>query len=317
MKTVKYIIVLLLITSYSYSQQNSPYSHYIFNQLIINPAYAGTKQLVNINASYSIQWAGFSGSPSTQTISAEGPLSQSMGLGLHFINDRAGAQNQQGLFGSYSYILKFDEQWRLSMGLAVGVSNFTLDGTKLITEAAEDPSIPTTKVNSVRFDSKVGLFLYSNRFYAGFSVTDLLSDVIKSKDTRVAKQVRHYYLTSGYVFDAGKNLKIKPSFLFREDFSAPATVDINLFFLIKERFWLGSSVRFGANIFKNTQLDNTLKYSNAVIVMTEWNITKSLRLGYAYTLSLGALKNYSGHEIELGYTFPKKAETKMRTPRFF
>ena len=317
MKTLKIIFALLLFSTYGYAQQNAPYSQYIFNELIINPAYAGTKQLININGTYSIQWAGFEGCPSTQTLSAEGPVYKNMGLGLHILIDRIGAQSQQGVFGSYSYIIQFNEKWRMSLGLALGVSNFTLDGTKLQVDNIDDPTIPTTKVNKVRFDSKVGLFAYSDRFYAGLSVTELLADVFKSKDLMVAKQSRHYYLTAGYVFDAGKYLKIKPSFLLREDFKAPTNLDINCFFLIKELFWLGASVRFNANIINNPELDNTLKHRNAMIFMTEWNITRSFRIGYAYTLSLSALKNYSGHEIELGYTFPKKADTKMRTPRYF
>jgi len=311
------ILVLLMITLTSYAQQNSPYSHYIFNMMLINPAYVGTKQLISINATYSKQWAGFIGSPSTQTVSAEGGLNEHMGLGVHFLNDKIGAQYTQGLFGSYSYILKFNEKWRLSLGIAAGLSNFTLDGTKLLIEDQSDPAIPKTKISRVRFDSKAGLFLYSHRFYFGFSATDLFADVLVSKDLEIAKQSRHYYITSGYVFDAGKNLKIKPSLLYRDDFKAPTNIDINCFFLIKERFWLGASVRFGANIFKNTKVLENVRHRDAMIFMTEWNITRSLRIGYAYTLTLSALSNWSGHEIEVGYTFPRKAETKMRTPRYF
>jgi len=317
MKTIKLIFAFLLISLVGYGQQNAPYTQYIFNELIINPAYAGTKQLFNINGSYSIMWVGFEGAPTTQTLSVEGPVYKNMGLGLHFINDIIGAQYQQGIFGSYSYILQFNEKWRMSMGLSLGVSNFIVDGTKLTTDNVDDPAIPKTKVQRANFDSKVGLFAYSDRFYAGLSVTELFADVFKSKDLQIAKQSRHYYLTAGYVFDAGKNLKIKPSFLFREDFKAPSNIDVSCFFLIKEMFWLGATARFGANIFVNQALDKTLRTRNAMAFMTEWNITRSFRIGYSYTLSLTALKNYSGHEIILGYTFPKKSDTKMRTPRYF
>jgi len=317
MKRVTIIVAVLMIALSGYAQQNSPFSQYIFSQMTINPAYVGTKQLININATYSTEWTGFKGAPSTQTVSAEGGLNKNMGLGISFLNDRIGAQYQQGLFASYSYILKFNEKWRMSLGIAAGLSNFTLDGTKLIIDNPDDPSIPKTKVSSARFDAKAGLFLYSDRFYFGFSSTELFADVLLSKDLAVPKQAHHYYITSGYVFDAGKILKIKPSLLVREDFKAPTNIDINCFFLLKERFWLGATVRFGANIFKNPSLDNTLKHRDAMVFMTEWNITRSLRIGYAYTWSLTALKGYSGHEIEVGYTFPKKAETKMRTPRYF
>lgn len=320
MKRVIKLVVLIMISLSSYAQQNSPFSQYIFNQMLINPAYVGTKQLITINATYSKQWAGFDGSPSTQTVSAEGGISKSMGLGVHFLNDKIGPQSQQGLFASYSYIIKFNEKWRMSLGIAAGFTNFILDGTKLIADidpGVIDPAIPTTKVNSVRFDSKAGLFLYSNRFYFGFSATDLFANVIISEDLMVPRQTVHYYITSGYVFDVGKSLKIKPSFLFRQDFKAPSNIDINCFFLIKERFWLGASVRFGAEILSSKSLDESLRTRDAMVFMTEWNITRSLRIGYAYTWSLTALQGYSGHEVEVGYTFPKKAETKMRTPRYF
>ena len=142
MKKIFTLILVLTIAAASYAQQNSPFSQYIFNQMIINPAYVGTKQLISINGTYSTQWTGFKGAPSTQTISAEGGLNKNMGLGIHFLNDRIGAQYQQGLFASYSYIIKFNEQWRMSLGIAAGISNFTLDGTKLIIDNPDEPGIP-------------------------------------------------------------------------------------------------------------------------------------------------------------------------------
>jgi type IX secretion system PorP/SprF family membrane protein len=320
MKRLINISVLLVIVLSGNAQQNSPFSQYIFNQMLINPAYVGTKQQHNLNATYSKQWAGFDGSPSTQTISAEGPITENMGYGAHFINDHIGAQYQQGLFGSYAYYIKFNEVWKLSLGLAVGLSHFMLDGTKLTSkdiEVGSTAAIPTTMVNRVRFDSKAGLFLYSRRFYFGFSASDLLASAFKDKDLMIAKPVTHLFITSGYVFDAGKNLKIKPSILYREDLKAPANIDLNLFFLIREKIWLGASARFGANIFKKPSLDKTLKYKDALIFLAEWNITRSLRIGYAYTWTLSSLSGYSGHEIEIGYSFPKKNETKMTSPRFF
>ena len=94
-------------------------------------------------------------------------------------------------------------------------------------------------------------------------------------------------------------------------------MDINLFFLIKEKIWLGITGRFGAPIFKNSNLDNTLRYQDAMVFLVEWNITRSWRIGYAYTWTLSKLSGYSGHEIELGFSIPKKTGTKMKSPRYF
>ena len=317
MKTIIKISALLLMATSGFAQQNAQYNQYIFNALIINPAYAGTKEIINVNAIYSTQWTGFNGSPTTQTLSIDGPASEKVGVGFHLINDNLGAQSQQGLFGSYSYKVKLNDKYKLSMGLAIGASYFSLDGSKLTTTNPDDPAIPKTLVTKLRLDSKAGLFLYSDRFYAGLSSSDILADVFKSKDLMVALQTRHYYLTSGYVFDLGTNFKIKPSFLIKEDFKAPTNMDLNAFVLYRERFWLGTSVRLGAQIFKNKELQNSLRSRDALVFMAEYNINDKFRVGYAYTYSMSVLRDYPGHEFSLGYYFPDKTNTKMKSIRYF
>ncbi len=307
----------MLTTASTFAQQNAQYNQYIFNELLINPAYAGTKEIWNINAVVSSQWTGLSGAPTTASLSAEGSVSPHIGLGFHFVNDMIGAQMTQGLFGSYAYKVNLTEKLHLSLGLAVGMSFITLDGTKLNPDGENDPAIPLNKQSTLKFDSKAGLFLYSERFYTGFSISDLLGDAIKYNNLQVTNQARHYYLTAGYVADLGKKVKIKPSFLIKEDFKSPTTFDINAMFLFWDRFWLGSSVRMNAKIFNTESLDNSLRHRNAVIFMTDWNITDKFRLGYAYTMTISALKDYGSHEIHLAYYFPQKATPKMRTPRYF
>jgi type IX secretion system PorP/SprF family membrane protein len=317
MKRILFILAILASTS-AIAQQNAQYQQYIFNELIINPAYAGTKEFTNLSAIYSNQWAGLEGSPSTQTLALDGALSNRIGLGFHLLNDKIGAQSQQAFFFSYAYRIPITEKLKLSLGIAAGASFFTLDGTKLLTDdGIVDPAIPTSTEYQPRFDTKTGLFLYTDRFYAGFSVSDLLSDVFHTEDLLIAAQARHYYLTSGYVFDLSPKFKFKPSFLVKEDFAAPTNIDINSFFLYNERVWLGATARFGAEIFSADNLDNSLRLRNAYSFMIEYYITERFRAGYAYTHSVTALKNYPGHEIALGFYFPNKVGTKMKTPRYF
>lgn len=317
MKTLINLIAAVLVTTVSFAQQNSLQNHYIFNHMTLNPAYVGTKQFVNANFTAASQWTGLDGAPCTQVLSVEGPIGKTNGLGLQLINDKIGAQSQQSIYGSFSHIVRLSDKWRLSLGLAIGASYFSLDGTVLNSGEEVDPAVPKEKVTTVRFDPKTGAFLYSDRFYAGFSISDLLDDLLQSNDKLITKQKRHYYLTSGYVFDAGPKIKIKPSFLIRDDLKSQSTIDINTFVLFKEIFWIGCTYRFGTHSLFNEKLDNTLSGKNAVVFLTEWNISKRMILGYSYTKSLTVLSGFSGHEIEIAYTFGKKAETKMRTPRFF
>ena len=319
MRTIIIIIASLFVYANAISQQNAQYSQYLFNQLVINPAYAGAKGMVNVNGIYSSQWSGLDGAPTTVSLSIEGPLYTSMGAGLHVVQDEIGAQTQTSVYGSYAYKVRLSQNWRLSMGLAAGVSYFSINGEKFSSfdENLNDPSIPLTREVASRFDTKAGLFIFSKKFYAGFSVSDLTANVKSPEDLLVTGQVQHFYLTAGYVFKINDNFKFKPGFLIKEDFRAMTNVDLNAYFLFKDRFWLGATVRTGADIFNNPDLDNSLRYRDALVLMADVNITDNFRIGYSYTYSMTALSNFAGHEVLLGYYFAKKPKTKMLTPRFF
>jgi type IX secretion system PorP/SprF family membrane protein len=317
MKSKLYILILTLVSLNSFAQQNAQFSQYIFNQMIINPAYAGNKESWNLNGIYSSQWVGLNGAPTTQTISIDGEISDKIGIGFHIVNDKIGALSQQGLFGNYAYKLKLNDKLKLALGVAVGASYFTLDGSKFTMENQDDPAISSNIETQLKLDSKSGLFLYSNKFYAGLSVSDLFSDVFKSKNILIPNQAKHYYLTSGYVFSFKRYFKFKPSFLIKEDFKAPTNIDLNAFILYYDRFWIGLSYRTGAKIFTNKSLDHSLQYKDALVFMADINISDRFRVGYAYTHSLSAFSKFPGHEICLGYNFLQKPEKRMKYLKYF
>jgi type IX secretion system PorP/SprF family membrane protein len=317
MKRICYISIFFLVAVSCYAQQNSQYNQYIFNELVINPAYAGTKGIVNANAFYSKQWVGVDGSPSTQTVSIEGPASDKVGLGLQIINDNIGAQSQKSVFGDYSYKLQVNEKYKLALGLALGASYFSIDGTELTTTSPDDPAVPKNVEGKLLLDAQTGLFFYGERFYAGLSVTDLLANVFKD-DPFYVKQMRHYYITSGYVFDVLPKLKVKPSILYKHVYKSPSNIDVNAFLLYDQKYWLGVTYRFGSKLFVNDLLSNTLENRDAIVIMAEYSINDKLRIGYAYTITTSVLKNYMSHEISLGYFIPGKMPVKkMNDIRYF
>ena len=69
-------IVLLLLPVLivkSYAQQIPVMSQYMFNGLVINPAYAGSKDYMSTTLMVRKQWAGYEGSPVTENASIHGP----------------------------------------------------------------------------------------------------------------------------------------------------------------------------------------------------------------------------------------------------
>ncbi|ARS37918.1 hypothetical protein CA264_16720 [Pontibacter actiniarum] len=311
----KLIILLGIVAApAAFAQQAPQYSQYIFNELVVNPAYAGSKQILHANITYRTQWTGLEGAPTSQTLSVDGPTgSKNLGWGLHLINDEIGAQSQTGVYGALSTRIKLDRYSELSLGVAVGVSQYTLDGTKLDPGSEElDQAIPEGRVSQVLPDLKIGTFYNTERYYVGFSVANLVP--FKDDKTEIATPRRHYFLSSGYVFDISRNVRLKPSILIKEDFRSPTAVDLNSFVLLHNRIWFGASYRTAVPMFTNQEMKQ-LEKRNALALITQVYATQRLRIGYSYDISLNELKNYSSHEVSLGYYFLKKKFGRILTPR--
>ncbi len=309
---ILYTVLALLLTFGASAQQNPQYSQYIFNSMAINPAYTGTKGVLNANAFHRSQWTGIDGAPTTQALSIDGiNSSERLGLGLNFTRDKVGAYSTTSAYGNVAARVAVSARGTLSLGIAAGVVQSVVDGTEF--GITDDPSIPPTKDVFYRPDVKLGVYYNSTRFYAGLSASDL----IQYKDVFQIEPIRHYYFTTGYVFDVSSFVKLKPSILVKEDFKAPTNMDLNGFVLLGDRLWLGSSYRTSMGLFnKNIEADPVTKRT-AVAFITELQVTNALRLGYSYDRMLNDLSGFHSHEISVGYYFFKKQDTKMLTPQYF
>jgi type IX secretion system PorP/SprF family membrane protein len=118
MKTLKKIIVLLSMGFVSLSihaQQLPMFTHYMNNTLMVNPAYAGSRDALTITTLHRSQWVDFKGAPITQTLSMHSPLrNEHIGVGLSILNDKIGPTNNTSIFVDYAYIMKLTEKSKLS-----------------------------------------------------------------------------------------------------------------------------------------------------------------------------------------------------------
>ncbi len=281
------------------AQQDPMYSMYMFNGLAINPAYAGSRDRPAITALYRHQWTGLQGAPRTFVAAGHAPLlNDKIGLGLTIVNDQISIFNTVTVMGSYAYRFKIKEKGRLALGLNVTLNNFRARWQDLTLNDVADQAFLTSKANVVSPNFGAGIYYYwQDKFYVGVSIPHFLnmslSDHLSVEGTdMVARQWKHYFYTFGVVFDISKDVKFKPSLLFKHVQNAPFQADLNAAFLFKESFWIGASYRTG----------------DAVVLMTEYLFNKGVRIGYAYDITLSELNNYSSgtHEIMVGYEFIKK-----------
>ena len=291
------------------AQQVPMYTQYMFNTLAINPAYAGSRNLVSATGLYRSQWSQMNGAPKTATFTIDAPLNgKKIGLGLQIMNDKIGVMNTTGLAGSYAYRLRLDPG-TLSLGLQGSVSQFKVDNTSVQLDpdgTSEDPAF-SNNINKTLFNFGTGVYYNSDRFYIGFSALDLLSNRlydsgVEVQSTNRAKQAVHMFLASGYVFPLSESFNLKSSVLLKGVKGAPLEADLNA------TLWVNDVVAVGAQYRTNADIS----------LLTELQVTEQIRIGYAYDYSTTSLRNYNSgsHEIMLRYEFSFDAGRTI-TPRYF
>lgn len=274
----------------------------MYNMNVVNPAYAGLKEGLAINLLYRNQWSALDGAPETFTAAVHSPVSEKVGLGLSLVRDELGPVKETNAYADFSYTIDISSTLKLALGVKAGA---TFHEVGLIDIELQDPNDPffSQNLNEVYPNVGTGAFLYSDNFYLGISVPNLLNSVhLDTNDLQFGSETNHYFVTSGYVFQANNNLKLKPSVMVKSAFDAPVSFDANLNALFFEKFELGVSYR----------LDDS--FSGIV----GFQATPEFRIGYAYDAINSEINNVapSSHEIILTYNILRKKKA-LRSPRFF
>lgn len=288
------------------AQQDPHYTQYMYNMSVVNPAYAGSKDALSMGLLYRKQWVEIEDAPTTGTFFGHSPVGKNVGLGISLINDEIGPVQETNAYGDFSYTLHLGDVHKLAFGLKAGatfhkVGLFTEIGDGHVPDA-DDPAFAENTSNTF-FNLGTGLFFYTDKYYIGASVPNMLkSKHLDYNGREFGSETSHYFLTGGYVFDISENVKLKPFTMLKSAFDAPLSVDASLNTLLYNKLELGVTYRledsFGA--------------------MVNFMVTPNMRIGYAYDHIISDLdaKTKASHEFMLLYdlNFSKKASS---SPRFF
>lgn len=296
-----YIIIVLLIATQVYGQQDPQYTQYMYNMNVINPAYAGSRENLSFGLLYRSQWAGLDGAPKTGTFFGHLPVGEKVGLGLSIISDEVGPIKETNAYADFSYTLNLGGAHKLAFGVKAGATfhDIGLAGLALI-----DPNDPFFQnINTTTPNIGAGFFYYTDNYYLAASVPNILNSVhLDANGNKLGSEESHYFVTGGYVFQLSENTKLKPSFLVKSSFDAPTSFDVNLNALFFEKLEIGGSYR----------LDDS--FSGLI----NFAVTPTVRIGYAYDAVTSDIKEYApaSHEFMLLFdlNFPRKVS---RSPRFF
>ena len=321
----KYFIAILITVAVlnANAQQDAHYSLYMFNGLYLNPAYAGSHEVVDLMGIYRHQWAGIDGAPRTGNISVHGALPRNQyGLGLTIMGDHLGLTTSITATGAFSYRIKV-KQTRICLGIQASATYYHQDNAQAIPGELQQQGYydQMFSVNKSLVIPNVGagIYVYGKKYYLGFSVPHIIPNSLNNKlkvnaTEAVAHQYNHYLLTAGVMI--GKetsSVKARPSFLMKYVKGVDKNIpdfDLSLGLLFVDRFWLGATYRLASG------LDN--KKGTAVVAWFECKITQRLRFGYGFDYSLNKLNNfakYGSHDIMLGYEF-NTGNKRFVSPRY-
>lgn len=309
MKKLLLVVCFAALSFTAFAQQDAMYTHYMYNTLGVNPAYAGSREAVTATLLNRSQWVGFKGAPTTQTVTVHSPVYEDkVNLGLSIVNDKIGPTNNTSIFIDYAFRFQLDDESKLALGLKAGVNSLSADLTKLRLDNPDDEAFAGKLNTALTPNFGFGIYYSRDRFYAGLSVPRLLENKYEFNQSlsgnSVAKEQRHYYGIAGAMFTLNEDFDLKPTTLLKVTKGSPIEADFTASFIYQQKLLLGAMYRTG----------------DAMGLLAGLDLNDQLHIGYSFDWSVvnnTAKYNYGSHEIVLRYDFVFATKYRIRSPRYF
>jgi type IX secretion system PorP/SprF family membrane protein len=307
----KLFLLLIVVSTYgSFAQQDPQYNMYQFNQMIINPAYAGSRDGVSAVASHRQQWVGFDGAPQTTCLSVHGPiLKKNLGVGLTIYNDKMGPRNLMAFYGNVAYMLKINKKMKLSFGVNAGYNRYQFNFGMIKFKEGEVPSQLLQTQNPGALDLNTGLYFKTQSFFVGLSATHLNAPNVYTYQSTTPggstfsyRLKTHLFLTIGKSFIVDKNVIFAPTSMVKMVGNKVAA-DLNFNFFLYKKVWLGAFYRAG--------------YGPGGLI--QYYVNNKFRIAYSFDSGISDARRLGGsHEVSLGFDFigSKPSNAKTVNPRF-
>jgi len=292
------------------AQQEPMYTHYSFNTSAVNPAYAGSRNVLTATSLTRFQWVNFDGAPITQTLTLHSPLrNNKAGIGFNFVNDKIGPTNTSSLFGDIAVKIEMGKKAKLALGFKAGLRIRNNKLNELSLNQTLDPKFQNNAMNEVSPNIGFGAYYHHPKFNFGFGIPYLLKTDFSANflsGSNEAFQERHLFFIAGGVIDLKKDgsLVLRPSTFLKLAKGAKPQLDVTALLYINKKFWFGPMIRTGDSF-------------GALVGLP---VTDQFSLGYSFDWSWGVNTgryNTGGHELMLRYDFIFKNKGKVVSPSAF
>ncbi|MCH2223981.1 MAG: type IX secretion system membrane protein PorP/SprF [Crocinitomicaceae bacterium] len=325
---MKWLVIFVILSSYTCLGQQSPqYSQYIQNQYMLNPAAVGTYDFTNISVGGRMQWLGIENAPMSSYAYVSAPAgdfrtasmkrtfgklrrgnkrvkhpklrlgTSSHAFGGHVLADQYGPYRQFKAMGTYAYHLPINQNYSISFGTNVGLSNraFITDKAQVLSVLTNTGQFDQTydsyaASQGAQFNLEVdgGIYFYGENAFLGISSTQLTQDLVKfgNREFNFSPE-RHWYFSGGGKFVVNRKMSTTLALLVKYVKPAPISIEATIQFDYDERFWYGFSYR----------------HKDALVAMFGATVNNQFKIGYSFDLNVSRLIKYNVGSHELVMTF--------------
>lgn len=307
--------VLCLFVARKSNAQDAPvYEQYVFDNTLLNPAFVGIVDMIQVKAAHRQQWIGFGtrNTPSTTFLMFRSRIKgYDGGLGGFLYTDRNGVNSQTGLQvnGSFQFLMRTKRMTRtiLSFGFGATVFMHTYDETGFDRDIY-DPIVNYSKTNYLGYDANFGVLLTHGGLIAGVSFNNLLQwtcpvfNSVLERSPSVNMNVH-----AGKTFWLTASMQLCPLLIYKTNMKNLNQMDLG----IRIKFLSGHKIRtiytknenefvLGLTYKQTLDVGNVSPLSISPMVGL---VMKGISVSYLCDLGLTGLQryNYGTQQIALGF----------------
>lgn len=307
MKILKMKKITILILTFFYfgkieAQQLPQISQYMLNNYAINPAVSAMYDYYQVKTTIRNQWTGLSESPKTTILSIYGKKNEKVALGGTVFNDITGPTSRIGGTISYAYTLPINGKLNFSLAISGGFTQFRLIKSTISVQQADDPFIQGGDIVRTLPDAIFALNFFTEKWYLGLSVPQLLSTELNLMDEDFARRYdttsvngklsSHVFVLGEYIYVINKDFTFKPNLFLKYVSGSKTQIDLGVKTEYKQLLWTGV----------NYNINNQL---SPLGLLLGYNISDKFNIGYSFGVPSSSTSSYQSgsHEFMLGFKF--------------
>lgn len=306
-------IILSVFALVSLRAQDLPvHEQYMFDYMLVNPAFAGLSEVTSVKMVHRQQWIGIDNAPKTSTLMFKRRFGEREGgIGGYMFSDLNGPDKKYGaqLTWSFQALLKSVRynKTMLSFGLSFRGLIHVLDESELDRDIY-DPIITYSQRVTFVPNANAGMLFSYRQNFIGASFENLLPWSDRMYNTAI-EPVNYVVMNihGGTILQIKRRMQLRPSAMVRTNFHGLSQLDINF----KVHLFGGESIksiyiRYPNEAWFGFSYSNTLDFGNSAPLSFSpvFGISvKAFTLYYQYDLGLTSLQLYNSgsHQIGIGF----------------